>query len=167
MSTTDTKTQLDATLVNAIVSATKDIFLTMANFEVGVKEVKPQLDYSPTGDISALIGIVGERGEGMLSLSFPIDLASEVVSSLLGTSKEKITASDRTDGVGELVNMISGNAKTILSRESGSSYTLSLPNIILGAKHSISAYPKNAPFLVIVFETQSMEFQMQVTFKFK
>jgi chemotaxis protein CheX len=167
MTTTEKKTGLDATLVNAVVSATKDIFLTMANMEVTVKEVKPQSEYQSKGDISALIGIMGESGEGMLSLSFPLDLASIVVGNLLGTPPSKISPSDRTDGVGELVNMISGNAKTILSRESESTYTLSLPNIILGANHTITAYPKNAPFLVIVFETQELNFEMQVTFKAK
>lgn len=166
MNNTNVKSGLDATLVNALINSTKDIFLTMSNSTITVKEIKPQADFCSTGDLSAVISILGEKGEGMLSLSFSIELANIIVSRLLGTSPTSITSDDRGDGIGELVNMISGATKTTISRESDSAYTLSLPTIIMGKGHQVQARPKNSPYLLIVFELEGHEFSLQVTFKF-
>lgn len=163
---TEAKTVLDAILINAIITSTKDILATMANSEVTVKEIKPQASYMPTGDLSAVIGILGDKGEGMMSLSFAIETANTIVSRLLGSSPNSISSDDRCDGIGELVNMISGNTKTILARESGSSYRLSIPTIIMGKGHEVQARPKNSPYLIIVFLLDGQEFSLQVTFKF-
>lgn len=166
MNKADVKSGLDAILVNALINSTKDIFLTMANSTITVKDIKPQADFCSTGDLSAVISIMGEKGEGMLSLSFSIDSANIIVSRLLGSSPASVTSDDRGDGIGELVNMISGATKTTLSRESGSTYNLSLPTIIMGKGHQVQARPKNSPYLHIVFELEGHEFNLQVTFKF-
>src|SRR5689334_23320115 len=107
MSNTAEKKALDAKLVNALIKATEEVLMTMANTAITVKEVKPQSDYSSGGDISALIGIMGDGGEGMVALSFPVGLASIIVGRLLGSSPEAVSPDDRCDGIGELVNMIS------------------------------------------------------------
>lgn len=166
MSNIAEKKALDAKLVNALIKATEEVMTTMANTPVTVKEVKPQNDYASGGDISALIGIMGNGGEGMVALSFPVGLASIIVGRLLGSTPESVSPDDRCDGIGELVNMISGNTKTTLSAESGSTYKLSLPSIILGAGHEVSTRPKNCPYLRIVFEADGQTFQLQVSFKF-
>lgn len=166
MSNIAEKKALDAKLVNALIKATEDVLMTMANTPITVKEVKPQNDYASGGDISALIGIMGNGGEGMVALSFPVGLASLIVGRLLGSNPEAVSPDDRCDGIGELVNMISGNTKTALSAESGSTYKLSLPSIILGAGHEVSTRPKNCPYLLIVFEAEGQRFQLQVSFKF-
>jgi CheY-specific phosphatase CheX len=162
----ETKHALDAVLINALIASTKDIFITMANVPIEVKEVKPQAEYNSVGDLSSIIGIMGDHGEGMISLSFSIELANIVVSRLLGSSPGSVTSDDRCDGIGEMVNMISGNTKTALSRESHSTYRLSLPTIIMGKGHEVQARPKNSPYLLIVFEAEGKEFTLQVTFKF-
>lgn len=167
MSTIDEKSSmLDAVLINALVNSTQSVLSTMANTTATVKEVKAQRDYTSEGDISAVIGIMGDGGEGMLALCFPVTLANLIVSRLLGVGVEAVSSNDRCDGIGELVNMISGNAKTILSKESGGTYKLSLPSIILGHGHMIQARPKNSPYILIVFEIEGQVFQLQVTFKF-
>jgi CheY-specific phosphatase CheX len=167
MTQTTAQANLDALLVNALIEATKDIFSTMANSQLDVKSVKPQRDYTPTGDISAIIGIMGSKGEGMVSLSFGVKTANLIVSRLLGIQQDAVSSDDRCDGIGELVNMISGNAKTKLSQESDASYKLSLPTIILGEGHEIATRPKNNPYLHICFGLEGgQEFNLQVSFKF-
>lgn len=166
MGNTTEKQALDAKLVNAIIKSTQDVLGTMANCTATVKEIKPQPDYAPTGDISAVIGIMGAGGEGMIALSFPLNLASIVVGKLLGLGSEMISSDDRCDGIGELVNMISGNTKTAMSQESGSAYTLSLPSIIQGSGHEVYTRPKNCPYLLIIFEAENQQFSVQVSFKF-
>lgn len=162
---TSTKSQIDASLVNAVVSATTNVLSTMACTEAVCKEVKAEKDYRPYGDISAVIGISGETGEGMFALSFPLDLANTLASRLIGSSPDKISSEDRCDAVGELINMISGSTKTTLSQQSQSVYKLSLPTVIQGRDHEISSRPKNNPYLVMVFETEGKSFGLQVSFK--
>lgn len=165
MSSVNQKTALDASLVNTVVNATTEVLTTMAGIPVAFKEVRAQENYRPMGDISAVIGIIGQSGEGMIALSFSHKLASYIVAQLLGTEPAKLSADDRVDGVGELVNMISGNAKSSLSHADGEVYKLTLPTVVQGSDHSISTGPKNCPYLVVVFDTEGETFNLQVSFK--
>ncbi|HEY9745713.1 MAG TPA: chemotaxis protein CheX [Oculatellaceae cyanobacterium] len=159
----DQKT-LDAILVNAVIQATTQVLSTMAGTQVTCKEVKAEKSYRPCGDISAVIGISGEKGEGMFALSFPLSLANLIVGRLIGVQPDKISSEDRCDGVGELVNMISGNTKSVLSQQNNTLYHLALPTIIQGRDHEISSRPKNAPYLVMLFEAEGQQFSLQVSF---
>ncbi len=164
---TNQKSELDARLVNPLVAATTEVLSTMASTSSTLKNIDAAMDYRPSGDISAVIAIIGDDGEGMVALSFPLQLASLLVSRLLGSRPEQLTSEDRSDGIGELVNMISGSAKATLSQEGGQPYKLSLPTIILGAGHEIGSRPRT-PYLVLEFETEGGEtFHLQVCFKSK
>ncbi|MDX2083887.1 MAG: chemotaxis protein CheX [Candidatus Melainabacteria bacterium] len=162
---TNSKAQIDASLVNAVVSATTNVLRTMASTEAVLKEVKAEKDYRPYGDISAVIGISGDNGEGMFALSFPLELVNLIASRLLGVSPDKISSEDRCDAVGELVNMISGSTKSDLSQQNNTIYKLSLPTVIQGRDHEISSRPKNNPYLVVIFESEGKTFGLQVSFK--
>jgi len=159
------KNALDAQLVNAVIGATTEVLGTMAQTQVSYKSVNAQGDYMPSGDLSAVIGISGQHGEGMFALSFNLDLASLIVSRLLGIDQKSISSEDRCDGVGELVNMISGSVKRVLSQHSGEIYKLSLPTVVQGSDHTISSRPKNNPYLVVLFEAEGQTFTLQVSFK--
>jgi chemotaxis protein CheX len=159
------KVPLDAELVNPIMNATIQVLHTMANTETKLKGVRAQPDYFAMGDISAVIGITGAKGEGMVSLSFTLNNASLIVSRLLGISPEQISADDRSDGIGELANMISGNAKSTLAEQTQSPYKLSLPSIILGSGHQICSRPKGSPYLIMEFEAEGQPFFLQISFK--
>jgi chemotaxis protein CheX len=162
---TANKAALDAQLVNTMVDATIDVLGTMADTQVQLKEVVPQLKYKSHGDISAVIGIAGDEGEGMVAISFPSTLADLLVSRLLGIEPDALESEDRVDGIGEIVNMISGKAKTVLSSTAATPFKLSLPSIIQGAGHEIAARPKGAPFLGIMFEAEQEIFTLQMSFK--
>lgn len=162
---TATRSALDAKLVNTMVDATIEVLGTMAATNVRLKEVAPQMTYKSGGDISAVIGIAGENGEGMVAISFPDTLANLLVSRLLGIEPDGLEAEDQVDGIGEIVNMISGKAKTVLSDTSATPYKLSLPSIIKGNNHEIASRPKNAPFLGMEFEAEGDVFRLQMTFK--
>ncbi len=164
-SVANSKSQIDANLVNAVVGATTQVLSTMACTEAACKEVKAENDYRPYGDISAIIGITGDKGEGMFALSFPLELANLLASRLVGISADKISSEDRCDAVGELVNMISGSTKSILSQQNNTIFKLTLPTVIQGRDHEISSRPKNSPYLVMLFEAEGKTFGLQVSFK--
>jgi chemotaxis protein CheX len=156
---------LDATLVNTIVKATTDVLGTMANTTVTYQKASAECDYKALGDISAIIGIFGEQGEGMMALSFPLPLANIIVARILAVKPNTLSSEERADGVGELINMISGQTKTSLSQESGSVYRLTLPTVILGMGHEVASRPKQTPYLVVTFEAEDMTFNLQISFK--
>jgi CheY-specific phosphatase CheX len=165
MVATTEKNALDAKLVNTMMDATIEVFGTMTNTPTALKQVLAQPTYKPSGDISSVIGVAGENGEGTIALSFSSKLASILVSRLLGIDEGDLADEDCVDGIGEIVNMISGKAKTVLSEGATSPYKLSLPSIIKGANHEITHRPKGAPFLLLEFEAEGETFRLQMTFK--
>jgi CheY-specific phosphatase CheX len=165
MNSTENKVLLDAHLVNAVIQATSEVLHTMASSDAVFKSIQASNDYKPSGDISAVIGILGKTGQGMFALSFPRQLANRLIGRLIGTEESYVTSDECCDGVGELVNMISGHAKANLSNLSGETYKLSLPTVIQGKDHQISSCPKNTPYLAINFEVDTLVFCVQISFK--
>ncbi|MDH4378587.1 MAG: chemotaxis protein CheX [Vampirovibrionales bacterium] len=157
---------LDAKMVNAISSSVMEVLSSMANTNVTLKSVNARTDYTPIGDISAIIGIMGESGEGMVGLCFNSPLAKMMVARLLGIEPADLSDDDCCDGIGELVNMISGRSKTALSENTGQPFRMSLPTIIKGKGHEIASRPKNTPYLLMFFDAEGQEFVLQVSFKF-
>ncbi len=162
---TQSRNALDAKLVHNIMDSVTDVLGTMAGTTVTLKDVVPLQDFKPQGDISSVIGISGETGEGMMALSFTEELTKVMVGRLLGLPPEEVEKDDLVDGVGELINMISGRAKVALSNECNTVYRLSLPSIILGKKHEIVGKAKNIPYLLLFFDAAGETFHLQVTFR--
>jgi chemotaxis protein CheX len=164
---TASRSGLDAALINAIIESTTEVFSTMVNTPVTLKGVMPQDDYHSQGDISGVIGITGDDGEGMVAISFSLELGNLLVGRLLGMEGKPIPSDDRSDGVGELLNMISGRTKAMLSGDKAVPYRLSLPMVIQGPNHELSSRPKNCPYLVIQFLAEDKyPFTVQVSFKY-
>lgn len=157
-------TTLDAALVNAMIKATEEILVTMANSSITVKNILPLKDYAPIGDISGVISIHGDRGKGVVILSFPVRLANLIVGRLLGSKPDSVSSSDRCDGIGELANMVSGRVKTTLAQENNATYSLSLPSIIQGQGHDIATRPRSVPYLKLTFDLEGHEFFLQMAF---
>lgn len=152
---------IDVKLINPFVTSTLDVLRTMAQIEAERTDIMLKKDYHMMGDISGVIGILGDTMEGSVAITFDQDLARQVVGNMLGMAPEKVGAADVNDGVGEVVNMVSGNAKTLLSGE-GFKFNLALPTIVSGHGHEIAHRP-GTPCLVIMFKTsQDQPFAVQV-----
>lgn len=156
---------LDKQLVKAVVQATSEVLGTMAHLPTTYKEVSKQSMEYPCGDISAVIGLHGDDGAGVIALSFSFELASLIVSRLLDVKPEALTYEERCDGVGELVNMICGSTKAALSEITESLYKLSLPTVIVGPHHEIYSHSQHHTCLLITFETEGHPFHLKVSFK--
>jgi chemotaxis protein CheX len=115
----------------------------------------------PTYDISGVIGLSGEA-QGSIALSFPKIVALKIVSALIG-SEIKIVGPELTDGIGELANIIAGNAKQHLTEYN---LSISLPNVIIGKDHVIAS-PSGAPTIIVPFSCTFGEFAMEVSLKTK
>ncbi len=136
---------MDVEHMQPFIQETINTFEVMLGVKPEAKDLETKESTDSTYDISAIIGITGS-GAGGVVLSFPEDVACRVVSRMLG---EKLTElnQDVSDGIGELVNIISGNAKRGLVKHGFNDLSLSLPNVVIG-KHRTVWRSKDMPCLM-------------------
>jgi chemotaxis protein CheX len=109
-------------------------------------------------DVSGIIGISGEVN-GCIVISFPTKIALNVGSCLLGEELTEVDG-DCTDTIGEVANMIAGDAK---KRFPKTNTTISVPSVIIGS-HKV-AYPSGLPIISIPCETEAGQFAIEVALK--
>jgi chemotaxis protein CheX len=109
-------------------------------------------------DISAIIGLTGEA-RGAVVISMKKELALKITSLLTGSQHDKID-DDVADGIGEIVNIISGNVKKELEDE----YRLiiSLPTIVQGDWHHIRWPTAQTRIICIPFALGKDNFTLSV-----
>jgi len=117
-------------LVQAIRSATDEVFTTMLNLTVVAGDVFEEKEEAvPSSGVVSLIGLAGSWvGSGSLACS--AGCASKIASALLMASYTAIDE-DVLDAVAEVTNMIIGNVKTALEGRLGA-MGLSTPTVIYG-----------------------------------
>ncbi|EPR35690.1 putative chemotaxis phosphatase, CheX [Alkalidesulfovibrio alkalitolerans DSM 16529] len=144
--------------INPFLNAVVNVLSTMAQIEP--RPGKPYINVKgvATGDVTGIIGISGySRGTISLTLSKGAILA--IVNNMLAETYTEINE-DIADGVGELTNMISGQARAKLS-EQGMSFQASTPSVVVGAGHKVT-HLTGSPILAIPFETDHGPFVVEV-----
>ena len=92
-------------------------------------------------------------------VSFPNQIALQLASELLQEPLTEIN-SDSTDAIGEIANMVAGDAK---KRFPKGNTTISVPSVVIG-NHRI-AFPKGVPIIAIPCETDKGAFAIDVALK--
>lgn len=154
---------MDVKLINPFLVAAVHVLKTMAHLDA--KAGKPFLkkEQSAFGDVSAVIGITGEA-QGSMALTFTHPCIKAVVVNLLGTELTEMD-DEVNDAVGELTNMICGDARRRLA-ETGICLQAGIPTIVAGKGHTIS-HVADGPRLAVPFETAQGSFMVEVAFKGK
>lgn len=150
---------MDASMISPFVSAIQNVFSTMFQLPVEVGEPKIKSGHKSTHDVSGIIGVSGEM-TGTIVLSMPSDAASSIVALLAGMEFD-VESADFADAVGELVNMISGNAKAEFQRRDVS---ISCPSVVIGSGHTI-AVPSGTPCVMIPCTTDCGEVVLEVALR--
>ena len=150
---------IDPSYIKPFVLAAKNLFETM--IEVPFKLGKPTLKTGsqvPPHEISSIIGLSGHvTGSVVISLSH--DVAFLLVSALVGFEVTELD-DDCIDAIGEICNMIAGNAKTDFPSENNA---ISTPSVVVG-KHKVS-YPKGIPIITIPCITDGGEMFIEIALK--
>ncbi len=148
--------------IQPFINATRKVLGTMANIDS--KPMKPYLkdnnSYKALGDISSIIELTGEC-RGSIGLSFSTKCIITVASQMLGETFEKLD-DEIADMVGELVNMISGDARRQLVKL-GFSFSAGIPEICQGIDHELN-HSVNERIIVIPFKTSAGEFYIETCF---
>ncbi len=150
---------MDVSYVNPFVSATITCFKTMIYIDISPQKPGLKGEPYPLYDISGVIGLSGDA-QGSISLSFPQDVAIKVISSMLGSPITEKNP-ELIDGIGEIANIIAGNAKRGLSKYN---LSISLPNVIIGKGHIISGQ-SGCPTIIVPFTSAIGTFSMEVALK--
>ncbi|QQO11075.1 chemotaxis protein CheX [Breznakiella homolactica] len=98
-------------------------------------------------DISAIIGLTGEA-RGAVVISMKKELAAKLTDMLTGSTHTDID-DEVIDAIGEIINIIAGNAKRGL--EEAFRLVISLPTIVKGKNHTIKWPNDQARIICIPF----------------
>ncbi|HNR13630.1 MAG TPA: chemotaxis protein CheX [Thermodesulfobacteriota bacterium] len=144
------------------VENTRLVMKKMAGMEPEFKEVYFCNTFRIVGDVSGIIGLTGEA-EGTVVITFYWDLARKVISQMMQVDVAKINAETIHDGVGEIINMISGATKKEFV---GKPYhfELSLPTVVMGSGHQIG-HPEDSSIAMLIFDMNRSSFALQVCLK--
>lgn len=145
-------------LINPFLEATVNVLKTMAFTEA--KPGKPFLksNQEAMGDVTGIIGITGDS-QGSLSVTFTQPCIEHILTNMFGEPISGIT-DEVKDAVGEITNMISGDARRNLA-ESGIVLEAAIPTVIAGKNHSVSHQVKT-PTLALSFSTEAGDFTIEV-----
>lgn len=118
--------------------AFQDVMLTMTG--LAVAEIDGEANYgNDAGEISGLMVLTGEQNI-LITLSMSADTATTLMSYMTGSPAEELPPRELYDGVAELVNMVAGQAKTLVAAGS-CRFKLTSPFTVVGKDHFI--VPKN------------------------
>jgi len=126
-----------------------------------VESGKPFLLQDPQAlyEVSGIIGLAGET-RGAVVLSFGRETAIRIVSRFAGQEFVAL-GNEVLDGVGELINIIAGNAKQDLLEFR---IQISLPGVITGNSYKIH-WPEGVPVVCIPFSCEFGPFSVNVSLK--
>lgn len=149
---------MDVRLINPFIAAIGNVFETMVNIKVTVGKPTLKSDEMVSADVSGVIGLSGDV-QGCVVLSFSEDVACKLAGAFSG-QEMTMDHPDFADAIGELANMVAGNAKKDFC---GFKANISLPSVITGAGHTVSQ-SKAFPYLIIPCSTPIGDFRVEVAF---
>lgn len=123
-------------LIDSVSRATRDIVTSALTWKVSPARVVVRPVNSSTAEASAIIGMVGSV-EGTLTLKCTRRIAVEATRAMLGMEASEESPEVR-DAVGEVLNMIVGQAKTYYAESAErESFSFTLPTTILGDNYQV------------------------------
>ncbi|MGE3540117.1 MAG: chemotaxis protein CheX [Candidatus Tectimicrobiota bacterium] len=139
---------MNVEFINPFLEAATKVLSTMAFTQAtpGKPFLKNKTPLSQ-GDVSGIVGLTG-RLNGSMAVSFSEPAILEIVSNMFGEVCKDINDEVR-DAVGEISNMISGDARRILA-EKGYECQSAIPTVIDGKDHKI-CHTIAGPVLVMPF----------------
>ena len=152
---------LDGVMIaRPFIRATVAILSTMAGLEATAGAPFVKKNNEAKGDVSAIVGVTGDK-TGTIALSFTRPCALALIKGMLGDDIADILQ-DTQDAVGEVTNMVSGQARAALA-DMGLTLQGSTPTVIVGEGHMIRHISSN-PVVAIPFTTKHGEFTVEFCF---
>ncbi|RJQ82440.1 MAG: hypothetical protein C4519_07905 [Desulfobacteraceae bacterium] len=148
--------------LSPFIENTIHVLKTTALLDAVFREVYFSNTFRIFGDISGIIGLSG-ASEGTVAVTLYWELARKIIANMMSVQTERINAEYIHDGVGELINVISGSTK---KRFKGTPFhfDLSLPTVVVGSGHQLG-HPENSSIAVLIFDVGDTAFVLQICLK--
>lgn len=145
--------------LNPFFKATVEIFQMMLDIQPQRGQFRVQEDEVTTHEANAIIGITGQVS-GSVLFSFPKEMALEMVRIMSGMEMKELD-SFVASALGEIANIISGNAVIGLSKEN---YICDVtpPQILIGSHRSLSMASKKSICLPFTTEIGGFEIILSI-----
>lgn len=154
-------TKFNAKHVNPFVEAAMRVVTQVAGIAVrrGHLSYKPKVE--PSFGVSIIIGIYGFL-TGQVVYSLDGNLAERVVDKMLEGKSPQEKKILFLDSLGEVANMITGNATSLLNQRRDRSLSITTPAIASGTNLSIHLVPKPALVLGLITQYGPIEISIAV-----
>lgn len=152
---------MDAKIINPFIKATVNVLETMAFVKSEAGKPLLKKDNVAYGDVSGIVGFTGEAN-GTVSVTFDELCILKIVSNMFGEEMTEIN-NEIADAVGELTNMISGQARKELE-EIGKVFHGAIPSVITGKNHTLETMTKGLK-IAIPFKTKFGSFTIEICFE--
>lgn len=149
---------MDVRYINPFVSAVQHVFKTMLDLGIFVSRPTIRGKDRRASAVSAIIDLSGPV-TGTVALCFSKQAAVRVASVFSGKSLSINEPAELADALGELANMVAGQAKVDLPP---SGITISLPRVVLVEQNRERA-PALSPILVLPCDSALGRFSVEVT----
>jgi chemotaxis protein CheX len=155
---TATQPPISAKLIVPFVNSVRNVFQTMVGVETIVERLTLKSGPGASYDVSAIVGFSGQV-IGSVVVSFQMAAALSLVKAFAGVDIA-VDSPDFPDAIGELANMIAGNAK----KDLGATASITCPSVVIGAAHVIARL-RGVPCYVIPCKTPVGDFAVEVNMK--
>lgn len=152
--------KLDDALARDLISGVQTTLVMMFGVQANPGTLVYEKEAFVIGDVSGIVGMVQEKNEAVLVLSFKKETIFFIVSKMYKRPFQEIDKTIR-DCVGELSNIIYGTLKKALNSR-GYFFKPAIPNVVVGNDHTISNV-FTGQSLVIPFTTEAGQFFIQIT----
>lgn len=152
---------MNVEFINPFIAALVNVLKTMAQTELTPGKPKKKTEEIASGDVSGLIGMVGDKVKGSLSITFDESLALEIMNRMLGEKPDSIDT-EVTDMVGEITNMICGGAKSELA-DKGYDFGMATPIVVAGKNHTIN-HQVDGPKMILPFTSDIGNAYLEICF---
>jgi chemotaxis protein CheX len=149
---------MKAAYINPFINAVRRLFKTMMDLPLSIGQPGLNRETTPQHDVCGIIDVTGEVN-GRVVVSMPETVAAKLASALLGDAIQELDE-DVIDAVGEIANMIAGNAKTDFPEGAGA---ISVPRVVLGRESA--PYPAAIPVIQIPCKTETGPLHIDVALK--
>ena len=150
---------MDVRFINPFVIGIKNVFTTMLSTDILISKPRLKSSEEASADVSAIIGFSG-AAQGSVALCFPLKTAVKIASTFAGADVNQ-EHPDFADALGELANMVAGQAK---SRFDGVSASISLPRVVAGKQLRLLE-SHTTPVLLLPCDSLLGRFATEVTMK--
>ena len=149
---------MDVKMINPFIKATLNVLETMAFVKSEAEKPYLKKNAVAQGDVTGIVGFTGDTN-GTVAVTFDEQCILKIVSNMFGEEMTELN-DEIADAVGELTNMISGQARKELA-EIGKIFQGAIPSVITGKNHKLETMTKG-PKIAIPFKTEFGSFTIEV-----